>query len=177
MSVDSSCKSTIQRAWICTGIGTNRMQNGQRRAWWNLIFACCRLILVQSWMVRAFWVTFNVFRSFLVWSKVYFKYTPPSGPRLGCKLSAISDLRYLQSLVRTEFGSKVCKIWPSMIYRSYKVTYSFLAVCTHEVPLYLCSIFSSCSLVQLSTASYRLRSGTRPKTYPCTEVYGAAQLG
>ena len=26
--------------------------------------------------------------------------------------------------------------------RSYKVTYSFLAVCTYEVPLYLCSIFS-----------------------------------
>ena len=29
-----------------------------------------------------------------------------------------------------------------------------LTVCTHEVPLYLCSIFCSPSMVQLSTASY-----------------------
>ena len=34
----------------------------------------------------------------------------------------------------------------------------FLAVCTHEVPLYLCSIFCSCSLVQVSTVSYRVWS-------------------
>ena len=39
--------------------------------------------------------------------------------------------------------------------RSYKVTYSFLAVCTHEVPLYLCSIFSSRSLVQLRVTVFR----------------------
>ena len=44
-----------------------------------------------------------------------------------------------------------------------------LAVCTHEVPLYLCSIFCSLSLVQVSTASYRVLScGTRPKLYPVT---------
>ena len=60
---------------------------------------------------------------------------------------------------------------------SYKVTYSFLAVYKHEEPLYLCSIFSSHSLVQLSTASYHLCSGTRPKMYPCMEVYGTVQLG
>ena len=33
-----------------------------------------------------------------------------------------------------------------------------LAVYTHEVPLYLCSIFCSCSQVRLSTASYRVWS-------------------
>ena len=33
-----------------------------------------------------------------------------------------------------------------------------LAVCTHKVPLYLCSIFCSRSLVQVSTASYRVWS-------------------
>ena len=33
-----------------------------------------------------------------------------------------------------------------------------LAVCTHEVPLYLCSIFCTCSLVQVSTASYHVLS-------------------
>ena len=39
-----------------------------------------------------------------------------------------------------------------------------LAVCTHEVPLYLCSIFCSRNLVQLSTASYlHLERGTHPK--------------
>ena len=44
-----------------------------------------------------------------------------------------------------------------------------LAVCTHKVPLYLCSIFCSHSLVQVSTASYRILShGTRPKLYPVT---------
>ena len=44
-----------------------------------------------------------------------------------------------------------------------------LAMCTHEMSLYLCSIFCSRSLVQVSTASYRVLSrGTRPKLYPVT---------
>ena len=33
-----------------------------------------------------------------------------------------------------------------------------LAVCTHEVPLYLCSIFCSRSLAEVSTMSYRVLS-------------------
>ena len=44
-----------------------------------------------------------------------------------------------------------------------------LAVCTHKVPLYLCSIFCSRSLVQFSTASYRVfEHGMHPKLYPVT---------
>ena len=44
-----------------------------------------------------------------------------------------------------------------------------LAVCTHKVPLYLCSIFCSRSLVQMSTVSYRVfECRTRPKLYPVT---------
>ena len=53
---------------------------------------------------------------------------------------------------------------------SYKVTYSFcLWMCMHDVALYLCSIFCSRSLVQFSTAIYRvLKHGTHPKLYPVT---------
>ena len=44
-----------------------------------------------------------------------------------------------------------------------------LAVCMHDVALYLCSIFCTNSLVQFSTASYRVfERGTRPKLYPVT---------
>ena len=44
-----------------------------------------------------------------------------------------------------------------------------LAVCMHDVALYLCSIFCTRSLVQFSTASYRVfERGTRPKLYPVT---------
>ena len=44
-----------------------------------------------------------------------------------------------------------------------------LAVCMHDVALYLCSIFCTRSLVQFSTASYRVfERGMRPKLYPVT---------
>ena len=44
-----------------------------------------------------------------------------------------------------------------------------LAVCMHEVPLYLCSIFCSPSVVQLRTASYRIWSTEHAlKMYPVT---------
>ena len=44
-----------------------------------------------------------------------------------------------------------------------------LAVCMHDVALYLCSIFCAHSLVQFSTASYRVfERGTRPKLYLVT---------
>ena len=44
-----------------------------------------------------------------------------------------------------------------------------LAVCMHDVALYLCSIFCTRSLVQFSTANYRVfERGTRPKLYPVT---------
>ena len=43
------------------------------------------------------------------------------------------------------------------------------AVCMHEVPLYLCSIFCSPSVVQLRTAIYRIWSAEHaPKMYPVT---------
>ena len=46
-----------------------------------------------------------------------------------------------------------------------------LAVCMHDVALYLCSIFCTRSLVQFSTASYRVfERGTRPKLYPVTLI-------
>ena len=44
-----------------------------------------------------------------------------------------------------------------------------LAVCMQKVPLYLCSICCSCSLVQLSTTGLsHLECGTHPKLYPVT---------
>ena len=44
-----------------------------------------------------------------------------------------------------------------------------LAVCMHEVPLYLCSIFCSPSVVQLRTVSYRIWSTEHAlKMYPVT---------
>ena len=46
-----------------------------------------------------------------------------------------------------------------------------LAVCMHDVALYLCSIFCTRSLVQFSTASYRVfECGMRPKLYPVTLI-------
>ena len=52
-----------------------------------------------------------------------------------------------------------------------------LAVCMHDVALYLCSIFCTRSLVQFSTASYRVfERGTRPKLYPVTLTNYASTL-
>ena len=46
-----------------------------------------------------------------------------------------------------------------------------LAVCTHEVPPYLCSIFCSHSLMQVSIANYHVWSAEHAcKLYPVTLV-------
>ena len=42
-----------------------------------------------------------------------------------------------------------------------------LAVCTHEVPPYLCSIFCSHSLMQVSIANYHITYGVRNMLANC----------
>ena len=148
-------KIAFQYLWIWRDLVTNVLYYGQCRAWrshFKNIISCCNFTEAKSCEVCTVLQGVisqkpnDAFKKRFVW---------PSS-----RLKTV-DLDYRSSLSvarLVRFWFKSLQSLTAHDRQFLQGNLFFLAVCTHEVPLYLCSIFCSRSLVQVSTASYRILS-------------------
>ena len=158
-------KNSVQCLWFWRVV-TNVLFDEQGRAWqshFKNIVGCCNFTEVKSREVCTVLVDKQLF--------LKNRMTLPNKRSVGpsSRLKTV-NLDYRSSLSVTRLVRFWFKSLQSLTAHDGQFPQGnlfLLAVCTHKVPLYLCSIFCSHSLVQVSTASYRILShGTRPKLYP-----------
>ena len=146
---------------------TNILYVGQCRAWWSHFknISCCNITEAKSHECVEFY-----------WTRGYFSKTERCLPKKRSvwplsKLKTINlDYCSLLPVVRlVRFWFKSLQSLTAHDRQFLQGNLFLLAVCTHDVPPYLCFIFCSCSLVQFSTASYRVfEHWTCPKLYLVT---------
>ena len=145
--------------WIWRDLVTNVLFDGQCRAWQSHFKKKLLAVVIyrgeKSWDVYSFTGQGGVISQ-----------KPNDASKKKCSVWPSSRLKTVDMEYHSSFSvARLVRFWFKSLQsltthdRQFLLGNLFLlTVCTHEVPLYLCFIFCSRSLVQVSTANYRVLS-------------------